>query len=162
MEGFTLVHSPTALTKNLCQLRNLSQVHSNWLFKQCHCLISASIVFHWSPSFPMSWGSGHHECWNARAPVPSSRDWAEMSLSSVASLMHFWKLIFFFFSNQFPNQFMMVYKPGSWFLLIVCQTLPCSIIPISLLADNKGTASAVGLYWLWSQKWMRQRSSLLS
>lgn len=34
-----------------------------------------------------------------------------------------------FFSNQFQNELMMIYKPGTWFLLIVCETLHCSVAP---------------------------------
>lgn len=37
-----------------------------------------------------------------------------------------------FLSNQFQNQFMMIYKPEIWFLLIVCQALSHIVTLVSL------------------------------
>ena len=80
-------------------------------------------------------GSGHHECWNARGSVPSAEglelkwtphQWHPSCISGIS-----------FLSNQFQNQFMMVYKPGIWFLADCMSNPFLCYCPVSLLAEKE-------------------------
>lgn len=118
------MHCPIELTKRLSPFRNLSQVHSNRLFKHCNRMTSASIVLIKPQAFWCHGGSGPHECWNACASLP--RWGCEPLIGGIAHAF----LETQFLSNQFQNELMMIYKRGIWFLLIVCQTLHCSVAPL--------------------------------
>ena len=130
---------------------NLSQVHSNGLFRHCDRLISAYIVLIKPQAF---WCCGTQATMNVEMLMPLclvARDWVWNE--SVTGAMPLAFLETLFLSNQFQNQFMMIYKPGIWFLLIICQALSHIVTLVSLRLTRRpggvGTASVVRLSWLW-------------
>lgn len=147
------MHSPTELSKTWSPFRNLRQVRSNRIFKHCNGLTSASIVLMKPQAF---WCHGAQATTDVEMHVPPRPGGADGPFMS--GIPHAF-LETPFLWNQFPNELMMIYKPGIWFLPIVCKTLHCSVAP-RFSTGSQGdlgleeTASVVKSYWLGSRKLM--------